>query len=71
MDSVAVSIRENVGAYCGRTGHNKAYIASEMNMPYTTFLSKLNGPSEFSFFEGLRLAKVLDLKADELAGSSH
>lgn len=37
-----------------------------MNMPISTFYSKLNGPSEFSFSEGKRLAEIIGCTADEM-----
>lgn len=69
MDSVSVSIREKVGAYCGRTGVSKADLAKALGMPYSTFLSKLNGPSKFSFSEGISLARLIELDPDTLASS--
>lgn len=61
------SIREHVGAYCARTGSNKKQLADALDMPYSTFLSKINGPSEFTYSEGLALARLLGVTADVLA----
>lgn len=61
------SIREHIGAYCARTGSNKKQLADALSMPYSTFLSKLNGPSEFTFSEGLALARLTGVSADVLA----
>lgn len=61
------SIREHVGAYCARTGSNKKQLAEALNMPYSTFLSKVNGPSEFSYSEGLALSRLIGITADALA----
>ena len=61
------SIREHVGIYCVRTGSSKKQLADSLDMPYSTFLSKLNGPSEFSFSEGLALSRLIGISPDTLA----
>ena len=41
-------------------------IAEQMGMPVSTFYTKLNGPSEFSFSEGKRLAEIIGCTVDEM-----
>lgn len=60
------SIKERVGAYLERTGKTKKQIAELMGMPYSTFHSKLYGPSEFTFSEGRRLAVIVGCTCDEM-----
>jgi len=60
------SIKERVGAYLERTGRTKKQIAEFMGMPYSTFHSKLYGPSEFTFSEGKRLAEIVGCTCDEM-----
>ena len=60
------SIKERVGAYLERTGKTKKELSGLMGMPYSTFHSKLYGPSEFTFFEGKKLAEIIGCTADEM-----
>ena len=60
------SIKEHVGAYLERTGTTKKQLAEQMGMPYSTFHSKLYGPSEFTFFEGRRLSQIVGCTTDEM-----
>lgn len=62
-----VAIREHVGAYLGSTGSSKRDLAKRLGIPYSTFISKLNGPSEFSYSEGVQLAKELGISPSEMA----
>lgn len=68
MPDVRTSIKERVGGYCGANDVTKRWIAEHMDMAYSTFYSKLNGPSEFTFSEGVALAELLGIGPDELAG---
>jgi hypothetical protein len=60
------SIKERVGAYLERSGSTKKQLAEEMGMPYSTFHSKLYGPSEFTFMEGKRLSEIVGCSCDEM-----
>lgn len=60
------NIRARISAYCTLTNKTRKEIADGLDMSYSTFLSKLNGPSEFSFKEGLRLAELIGVTPDEL-----
>lgn len=60
------SIQERVALYVARTKRDRQSIADQMKMPISTFYSKLNGPSEFSFSEGKRLAEIIGCTADEM-----
>ena len=65
---VRTAIKERVGGYCSAHGVTRKQLAADMGMPYTTFSTKLHGPSEFSFSEGVALAGLLGIGPDELAG---
>ena len=69
MNQVSVAIQEHVAAYCKGGAHTRIELAEAIEMPYSTFMTKLNGPSEFSFSEGLRLAKAMCMSPDNLAVS--
>lgn len=60
------TIQERVAVYVMKTKRSKEQIAADMNMPVSTFYSKLNGPSEFSFSEGKRLSQILGCTTDEM-----
>ena len=60
------AIQERVALYVTRTKKDKRSIAKKMGMPIATFYSKLNGPSEFSFSEGKRLAEIIGCTVDEM-----
>ena len=60
------AIQERVALYVTRTKKDKKSIAEKMGMPIATFYSKLNGPSEFSFSEGKRLAEIIGCTVDEM-----
>lgn len=60
------AIKERVALYVSRTKHDRQYIAEQMGMPVSTFYTKLNGPSEFSFSEGKRLAEIIGCTVDEM-----
>lgn len=66
MNPVSEAIQKNVAAYCSGGTHTRTELAEAIKMPYSTFMTKLNGPSEFSFFEGLRLAKAMGISPDAL-----
>lgn len=67
MNQVSEAIQKNVAAYCSGGAHTRTELAEAINMPYSTFMTKLNGPSEFTFFEGVRLAKAMGVSPDDLA----
>ena len=60
------AIQERVALYVTRTKKDRKSIAEQMGMPVTTFYSKLNGPSEFSFSEGKLLAEIIGCTVDEM-----
>lgn len=66
MNQVSTAIQKNVASYCSGGAHTRTELAAAIKMPYSTFMSKLNGPSEFTFFEGLRLAKAMGMTPDAL-----
>ena len=69
MNQVSSAIQERVAAFCSGGVHTRTELAALMSMPYSTFISKLNGPSEFSFSEGIRLAEAMQISPDMLATS--
>lgn len=60
------AIQERVALYVSRSKTDRQTIAEKMGMPVSTFYSKLNGPSEFSFSEGKRLAEIIGCTTDEM-----
>lgn len=70
MNQVSRAIQENVAAYCSGGAHTRSELAAAIRMPYSTFMTKLNGPSEFSFYEGIRLAEAMSISPDELVTSA-
>jgi len=60
------AIQERVALFVTRTKKDRRYIAEQMGMPISTFYTKLNGPSEFSFSEGKRLAEIIGCTVDEM-----
>jgi hypothetical protein len=60
------AIQERVALYVTRTKRDRQSIAEQMGMPVSTFYTKLNGPSEFSFSEGKRLAEIIGCTVDEM-----
>lgn len=64
--ATSTAIQERVALYVTRTKKDKKSIAEKMGMPIATFYSKLNGPSEFSFSEGKRLAEIIGCTVDEM-----
>ena len=69
MNQVSVAIQEHVATYCKGGAHTRLELAKAIEMPYSTFMTKLNGPSEFSFSEGLKLAKAMRISPDNLGVS--
>ena len=61
------NVRARISAYCSLTGKTRREIAEKLEMPYSTFMSKLNGPSGFTYKEGLILSELVGLSPDELA----
>lgn len=61
-----LAIKERVALYMTREKCDRQTIAERMDMPVSTFYTKLNGPSEFSFSEGKRLAGVIGCTVDEM-----
>ena len=64
--AMTTAIKERVALYVARTKNDRQTIAEQMGMPVSTFYSKLNGPSEFSFTEGKRLAEIIGCTVDEM-----
>lgn len=60
------SIKERVGAYLEREGKTKKWLADELDMSTVTLNSKLNGETEFSFSQAIRLSDVLGCTVGEL-----
>lgn len=66
QSAAQVAIQERVALYVTRTKRDRQSIAEQMGMPVSTFYTKLNGPSEFSFSEGKRLAEIIGCTIDEM-----
>lgn len=66
QSTMTTAIKERVALYVARTKTDRQAIAEKMGMPVSTFYSKLNGPSEFSFSEGKQLAEIIGCTVDEM-----
>ena len=66
QSTVKTAIQERVALYVARTKKDRQSIAEQMGMPVSTFYTKLNGPSEFSFSEGKHLAEIIGCTVDEM-----
>lgn len=62
-------IKERVGAYLMREGMTKKKLAQELDMSVVSLNSKLNGNTEFSVSEAIRLSKILGCSLSELVSS--
>ena len=60
------SIKERVGAYLEREGKTKKWLADKLDMSTVTLNAKLNGETEFSFSQAIRLSDVLGCTVSEL-----
>jgi len=60
------SIKERVGAYLEREGKTKQELASELGMTTVTLGSKLNGRTDFTFSQAIRLSEILGCTVGEL-----
>lgn len=60
------SIKERVGAYLVREGKTKKWLADELDITTVTLSSKLNGDTEFSFSQAIRLSEILGCTVSEL-----
>lgn len=58
--------RETIKARVKLSNKPSTLIAEMMDIPLSTYYTKLNGPSEFSFSEGKRLAEVVGCTVDEM-----
>lgn len=65
------SIKERVGAYLVREGKTKGELASELGMSTATLHSKLNGLTDFSLQQAIRLSKILGCTVSELTTSPY
>ena len=60
------SIKERVGAFMEREGKTKKWLADELGITTVTLGSKLNGETEFSFSQAIRLSEILGCTVNEL-----
>lgn len=60
------SIKERVGAYLEREGKTKKWLADELGVTTVTLYSKLNGETEFTFSQAIRLSEVLGCTVNDL-----
>jgi len=63
------SIKERVGAYLAREGKTKKWLADELDMTTVTLSSKMNGETEFSFSQAIRLSEILGCTVNDLRES--
>jgi len=60
------SIKERVGAYLEREGKTKRWLADELGMTTVSLYSKLNGDTEFTFSQAIRLSEILGCTVNDL-----
>lgn len=65
------SIKERVGAYLAREKQTKQWMAGELGMTTVTLNSKLNGDTEFTLSQAIRLSEILGCAVSELRTSHH
>ena len=65
--SVAKEIADKVAASILRAERSKASVASAAGIPQTTFTRKINGHTEFTFSELLKIAEVLAISPSAFA----
>lgn len=63
------SIKERVGAYLEREGKTKQELASELGMTTVTLGHKLNGRTDFTFSQAIRLSEILGCTVGDLRES--
>ncbi|GLU91303.1 helix-turn-helix domain-containing protein [Agromyces sp. NBRC 114283] len=61
---------DKVAAAILRSGRSKASVAQAAGIPHTTFTRKINGDTEFTFGELLRIAEVLEIAPSNLTPSA-
>ncbi len=65
MDTKTASeIGQKVDSAIKVAGRSKASVAEEVGIPWVTFSRKINGHSEFSSSDMIRIAHVLDIEPD-------
>ena len=60
------SIKERVGAYLERERVTKKELASKLGMSTVTLNSKLDGDTEFTFSQAIRLSRILGCTVNDL-----
>lgn len=68
--SPAQELADKVAACILRSGRTKASVATAAGIPHTTFNRKINGYTEFTFGELLRIAAALDVPPATFTPSS-
>ena len=58
---------DKVAASILRAGRSKASVAAEAGIPYSTFCRKLDGHTEFTIGELIRIAKAVGVPPSEYA----
>lgn len=64
--SPAQELADKVAASILRAGRTKASVAAAAGIPHTTFTRKINGHTEFTMSEVLRIAEVVDVAPGSL-----
>lgn len=65
--STTQEVADKVAASILRSGRSKSSVAAAAGIPITTFNRKLDGHSEFTFGEVLRVARALGVAPSSLA----
>lgn len=60
------SIKERVGAYLEREGATKKGLAAQLGISTVTLNLKMDGKTEFTFSEAIRLSEILGCTVNDL-----
>lgn len=63
------SIKERIGAYLEREGKTKQELAAELGMSTVTLSSKMNGRTDFTFTQAIKLSEILGCTVSDLRTS--
>ena len=63
------SIKERIGAYLEREGKTKQELAAELGMSTVTLSSKMNGKTDFTFTQAIKLSEILGCTVSDLRTS--
>lgn len=63
------SAKDLVSEYLSKSGRTKASLSSELGFDYNTLRNKLDGKTQFTFSEIVKLADILECSTEEFRDS--